>query len=343
MSAMVTDEVRCKRGVEWQDDSSIYSCSGCGSQFGLLLRRHHCRNCGKIFCYGCSSARCVVSDVSKSIPQRVCKWCKLTLVPVGFNRVTFGDEPNAEVGGVGQRTSSMEDPAIQSLLLMNGNNMCVDCGSPKPTWLSVNNGVVFCIECAGHHRGLGIRTSYVRSIELDEIKLEEIEGLKHSGNSKFNNFLNKFDIELALILQGDRTIKKNRNIISRKYDCPTAQVYRDLLKQKLSNPSTVVSEKNIFVLIKEKMASSGAAAEEKIKRPPKAVKPKWADDGPTCFQCNSIFGATLRRHHCRMCGDLVCANCAPNERPILEFGYKEAVRVCLKCFNPPKPSTKTMR
>ena len=93
----------------------------------------------------------------------------------------------------------------------------------------------------------------------------------------------------------------------------------------------------IFILIKEKMASTGAAAEGKIKRPPKVAKPKWADDGPKCLQCDCLFGATIRRRHCRMCGDLVCANCAPNERPILEFGYKEAVRVCLKCFNPPKP------
>jgi len=256
---------------------------------------------------------------------------------VGFVPVSFGGEPGVDVGDVYQTTSSMEDPALQSLLLANGNDTCVDCGSPKPTWLSVNNGVVFCIECAGHHRSLGVHASYVRSIELDQIKLEEIEGLKHSGNSKFNNFLNKFDMELALMLQGDTAINNSRNIISRKYDCPAAQVYRDLLKQKLSNPSSVASDKDIFILIKEKMASTGAAAEGKIKRPPKVAKPKWADDGPKCLQCDCLFGATIRRHHCRMCGDLVCANCAPNERPILEFGYKEAVRVCLKCFNPPKP------
>ena len=36
------------------DDSSITHCSKCGTRFNFYTRKHHCRSCGKIFCYNCS-------------------------------------------------------------------------------------------------------------------------------------------------------------------------------------------------------------------------------------------------------------------------------------------------
>jgi len=36
------------------------------------------------------------------------------------------------------------------------NNMCADCGSQSPSWISLNLGVIVCIECSGIHRRLGI-------------------------------------------------------------------------------------------------------------------------------------------------------------------------------------------
>ena len=39
----------------WMADKHCKACTGCGSPFTLLRRRHHCRFCGKIFCAACSS------------------------------------------------------------------------------------------------------------------------------------------------------------------------------------------------------------------------------------------------------------------------------------------------
>ena len=41
----------------WVPDEKAFSCIyGCGKQFSaLFLRKHHCRICGNVFCYDCSS------------------------------------------------------------------------------------------------------------------------------------------------------------------------------------------------------------------------------------------------------------------------------------------------
>ena len=41
-------------GPLWIDDKSCKSCKSCGFQFNVLIRKHHCRLCGKIFCRYCA-------------------------------------------------------------------------------------------------------------------------------------------------------------------------------------------------------------------------------------------------------------------------------------------------
>ncbi|KAL2351706.1 ARF GTPase-like protein activator [Cryomyces antarcticus] len=49
-----------------------------------------------------------------------------------------------------------------------GNKNCVDCGSDsKVEWVSINLGIILCIECSGIHRSLGTHISKVRSLTLD--------------------------------------------------------------------------------------------------------------------------------------------------------------------------------
>lgn len=39
----------------WLQDESVAHCSTCSATFTMLTRRHHCRACGDIFCWRCSS------------------------------------------------------------------------------------------------------------------------------------------------------------------------------------------------------------------------------------------------------------------------------------------------
>eukprot|EP00794_Sanderia_malayensis_P003524 gene3523-4025_t len=61
----------------------------------------------------------------------------------------------------------------------------------------------------------------------------------------------------------------------------------------------------------------------------------WVQDQETksCMACKLKFTTVRRRHHCRKCGGIFCANCSSKRIPILEVGYIEPVRVCDRCFH----------
>jgi hypothetical protein len=70
--------------------------------------------------------------------------------------------------------------------IMRKNNTCCECGASSPTWLSMNLGVLFCLECSGIHRGLGVGVSKVRSLMLDELSEPQIQLLLRLGNKEMN-------------------------------------------------------------------------------------------------------------------------------------------------------------
>lgn len=70
----------------WLGDDLIKHCVLCGSEFTYLLRRHHCRHCGLIFCGGCSSNRTVIGQ---SV-VRICDACASILIPQVPERSTKG-------------------------------------------------------------------------------------------------------------------------------------------------------------------------------------------------------------------------------------------------------------
>lgn len=65
----------CEEAPEWIPDELAPHCMSCMSIFNLVRRRHHCRNCGKVFCGRCSSNSVALPRYGLNKPVRVCNRC----------------------------------------------------------------------------------------------------------------------------------------------------------------------------------------------------------------------------------------------------------------------------
>lgn len=59
----------------WIPDESAPHCMSCQSVFTVVRRRHHCRNCGKVFCGRCSANTVPLPRYGHVKPVRVCNRC----------------------------------------------------------------------------------------------------------------------------------------------------------------------------------------------------------------------------------------------------------------------------
>jgi len=71
---------------QWQDDNLATNCKGCDKVFSLTVRKHHCRQCGSIFCNECANNYTQVASSKK--PVRVCAPCFSELTSIRGRRVS---------------------------------------------------------------------------------------------------------------------------------------------------------------------------------------------------------------------------------------------------------------
>jgi len=73
--------------VEWEKDEDVTSCSVCNQKFSFTFRRHHCRACGKIFCYkDCNRFFLLPSYFGFVDPVRCCNSCWRQYSGLDFTR-----------------------------------------------------------------------------------------------------------------------------------------------------------------------------------------------------------------------------------------------------------------
>ncbi|XP_026542256.1 RUN and FYVE domain-containing protein 1 isoform X2 [Notechis scutatus] len=66
------------KGHAWLKDDEATNCKQCEKEFSISRRKHHCRNCGHIFCNTCSSNELALPSYPK--PVRVCDTCHTLLL-----------------------------------------------------------------------------------------------------------------------------------------------------------------------------------------------------------------------------------------------------------------------
>ncbi|XP_065773337.1 RUN and FYVE domain-containing protein 1 isoform X3 [Muntiacus reevesi] len=66
------------KGHTWLKDDEATHCKQCEKEFSISRRKHHCRNCGHIFCNTCSSNELALPSYPR--PVRVCDSCHTLLL-----------------------------------------------------------------------------------------------------------------------------------------------------------------------------------------------------------------------------------------------------------------------
>lgn len=126
---MVNESNFVNNFAQWQPDQNMTNCLNCHTHFSFLIRKHHCRCCGGIFCASCAnnytrydSSRVRIvkrQDAEEEYPPfRTCDSCYDNLLHMGLLRSSWGKQLKAtgspEIVGeeeVGEDNSESPTPA----------------------------------------------------------------------------------------------------------------------------------------------------------------------------------------------------------------------------------------
>lgn len=133
--------------ADWQPDKEVRRCLNCKTRFDFIIRRHHCRCCGGVFCGRCSNyfaaydrrrvkvVKQTVND-SEIAPQRTCISCYNILKESGLIIQPYKDlgspsRPNG-TNNVNIGSSSSDDSNVSDVLQV----------IPVPGNAKINNNTV---------------------------------------------------------------------------------------------------------------------------------------------------------------------------------------------------------
>jgi len=127
-------------------------------------------------------------------------------------------------------------PTCRSILNdLPGNKRCVDCNCVGPQWATVTYGALLCIECSGRHRRLGVKVSYVKSLDMDSWSDTEILAMLEGGNKQMSDFFSRHLLLPGRVLltneelseQAERLYRTNAALFYRKNLSKHVQKIRD--------------------------------------------------------------------------------------------------------------------
>lgn len=122
INADAAEFLKNNKNAEWVGDVSVKACMRCEKKFTVTNRRHHCRECGGIFCDACSSRKLIINGQLK----RACENC--------YESVVSGKNKSLGPVTFPSTLSSLDDGSKASFL----DNMAESSLTPRPSSLIRN-------------------------------------------------------------------------------------------------------------------------------------------------------------------------------------------------------------
>ena len=118
------------------------------------------------------------------------------------------------------------------------NKVCVECKCPMPSFVSINNAILLCDQCAQRHMKLGYNVSYVRNI-MSDWDAYIYTYMDRGGNSRFIRLSNKYNLKDLPIEQkyNTRILEYYRLLIKSEVlaDAPPFEIPYEVAKEPINN------------------------------------------------------------------------------------------------------------
>uniref|UniRef100_A0A7S4PVX5 FYVE-type domain-containing protein n=1 Tax=Alexandrium monilatum TaxID=311494 RepID=A0A7S4PVX5_9DINO len=307
-------------GEQWEEDRP--NCGACGAKLGKL-RRHHCRICGLCVCSGCSSS--TVHLEGQRRPQRACTLCvaaacaaptvKRRLAQLGATLRAMGGDNTAESHGA---TTLLEAAAI-----------CEGAVLPVGEALAAARGRTEAAEAAlaaekQKREDLAAELSSATAfLLLMGERLHAVGGTKPSDQPPSTcsavAAAEFCDAALGALSKAGRSRSREQK------GTPVRTRARSNASQASSTPRPCSRSS-----VTEADPNRDEGARERLESEAVSIA-DWEEDTAACGSCGAKLGKRYfrPRHHCRLCGRCVCAQCSPNSMQLDD--QKGLQRVCTRC------------